>query len=316
MARGSSTWTVLFACLLLPSAASSIGSSSHALRLRTGLRKGLVAPAPAPAPVFASAPGPAFAPAASPASVAYVAPPGPGPFLPSIAAAPSAVKPEDELPVWPAHLPPPELPAAIPEPPPPPHAPPPEPAPPPQPPLEGQLVGPPPSEDSVEAIGNATEIFQSVPGLDLDGRTPLEVPNKPPPIPAPLPPPVLPLQIVVPPSDAYPEPRPLLKALLHPSPVAFGRDASRMLPAETTPLDVLDIARLHHNSIVAMPPLPDFAKLLSHNPAAVSFGIDAARVVLPSKAAPLESYRGVAYKPFRVLLSMSARRHTIRSAHA
>lgn len=188
-----------------------------------------VAAAPGPAIAAIGSPAPAFAPAAAPAP------------------APLAAK-TDELPV--SHRSPPPLPDNIPEPPPPPRAPPAEPAPPPQPPSEGQLVGPPPSENSMQSAGKATAMVASVPGLDLEGTSPLQAPNTPPPMPAPLGPPELP-PVVAP----FGPPMPLSLALMTPAPVAFGLDMAHTIVKEKpTPL-----------SVVAMPPMPDFS-LMSSNP--------------------------------------------------
>lgn len=188
----------------------------------------------------AAAPGPAISAIGSPAPAPAYAP----------APAPSAGK-KDKLPELPvSYRSPPPLPDNIPEPPPPPRAPPAEPAPPPQPPSEGQLVGPPPSEDAMQSAGKATAMVASVPGLDLEGVSPLQAPNTPPPMPAPLDPPGLP-PVVAP----NPPPLPLSLALMTPAPVAFGLDMARTIVKEkATPL-----------SVVAMPPMPDFS-LMSSNP--------------------------------------------------
>lgn len=190
-------------------------------------------------PVAAS-PGPAISAIGSPAPAPADAP----------APAPSAAK-KDKLPELPvSYRSPPPLPDNIPEPPPPPRAPPAEPAPPPQPPSEGQLVGPPPSENEMQSAGKATAMVASVPGLDLEGVSPLQAPNTPPPMPAPLGPPELP-PVVAP----NPPPLPLSLALMTPAPVAFGLDMARTIVKEkATPL-----------SVVAMPPMPDFS-VMSSNP--------------------------------------------------
>lgn len=174
-----------------------------------------LAAAPAPAPLLAPAPAPAVISAVSPASA-------------------SAAEEEVEIP--PHLLVPPALPQNIPEPPPPPHAPPPEPAPPPIPPTEGQLVMAPPSEDSVEAAGNVTEMMANVPGLDLDGSSPVQAPNTPPPLPEPMAPPPLP-RVAQPQSPPDPVPEELMK----PSPVSFGLDMARALPAKMAPLGVVSV---------------------------------------------------------------------------
>lgn len=196
---------------------------------------GVLPVATAPAPAAISVSGPRGSPAPAPASA-------PAP-------APSAGK-KDKLPELPvSYRSPPPLPDNIPEPPPPPQAPPAEPAPPPQPPREGQLVGPPPSESSMQSAGKATAMVASVPGLDLEGVSPLQAPNTPPPMPAPEGPPELPP--VAPPN---PPPLPLSLALMTPAPVAFGLDMARTIVKEKpTPL-----------SVVAMPPMPDFSPLSSN----------------------------------------------------
>jgi hypothetical protein len=168
--------------------------------------------------------------------------PGPAP-APGSAPAPASLKAED----LPPHLRPPALPERIPEPPDPPRPPPAEPAPPQLPPREGQLVGPPPSEDAVEAAGNLTGLMVGVPGLDLDGRDPLQAPNAPPQIPEPLLPQQLPRIF-----GAFPPPQKLPPAIMTPAPVAFGVDVARTLPqARKSPL--------------AVPPTPDFSFLIENN---------------------------------------------------
>lgn len=187
---------------------------------------GTLSLSPAPAPVGVASGSPAAAPGMAP---------GPAP-------APS----QEELP---AHmLIPPPLPENIPEPPPPPRPPPAEPGPPPQPPSEGQLIGPPPSQNSMEASGNVHAMMAAgVPGLDLDGSDPLQAPNTPPPLPAPIEPPELP-KVFMP----FPPPQSLPSHIMKPAPVAFGVDVARMLPeARNSPLKVV--------------PMPDFS-LLSENP--------------------------------------------------
>jgi len=219
-----------------------VDSNEFAVAVQSGLFPGGTAPAPAPAPTSMVVPiAPAYAPAA----------------------APSAAKPTEEEEVLPPHrLIPPPLPQNIPEPPPPPRAPPAEPAPPPLPPREGQLVEAPPSEESLEASGNATEMMANVPGLDLDGKDPLQAPNTPAPLPKPMAPPDMP-KIAKPMSgpDALPE------SLMVPSTVSFGLDMARSLPAKMAPLGV-----------VSQPPVQ--------------------RLAVPSS------------DPYRVLLSISSRRHT------
>jgi len=194
----------------------------------------------------AAAPGPATAAIGSPA-------PAPA-YAPAPAPAPSAAK-KDKLPELPvSYRSPPPLPDNIPEPPPPPRAPPAEPAPPPMPPSEGQLVGPPPSENSMQSAGKVSAMVASVPGLDLEGESPLQAPNTPPPMPAPLGPPELP-PVVAP----NPPPLPLSLALMTPAPVAFGLDMARIIVKEkATPL-----------SVVAMPRMPDFS-LMNANPLGTS----------------------------------------------
>lgn len=187
--------------------------------------------------------------------------PGPAEYLPQhmrlggFSPAPS-VKAED-LPPWKR---PPALPERIPEPPDPPRPPPAEPAPPQLPPKEGQLVGAPPSEDSMEFAGNLTGLMVSVPGLDLDGRDPLQAPNAPP---------VLGYQIQAPLLDRqlprtfgfFPPPQRLPPAIMTPglppaittpAPVAFGVDVARTVPqARKSPL--------------AVPAMPDFSFLIEDN---------------------------------------------------
>lgn len=176
--------------------------------------------APAPAGVFAASPFAAPAPAPAP--------------MPMPGAA-------DE--VLPPHLMhPPPLPSDIPEPPPPPRPPPAEPMPPPQPPKEGQLVQAPPSDESVAASGVVNALTASgVPGLDLDGNDPLQVPNTPPPIPPPMLPPDMPKLFppLAPPSKPD-------KNIMGPSPVSFGVDIARTLNQRTAEIEV-----------VPMPTLPD-----------------------------------------------------------
>lgn len=179
-----------------------------------------LAPAPAPSGLVPGSPGAA----------------------PGMAPGPAPAPAQEELP---AHLLiPPPLPENIPEPPPPPRPPPAEPGPPPQPPSEGQLIGPPPSQDSMEASGNVHAMMASgVPGLDLDGIDPLQAPNTPPPLPAPISPPELP-KVVMP----FPPPQPLPPHIMKPAPVAFGVDMARTLPkARKPPLEVV--------------PMPDFSFL-------------------------------------------------------
>jgi len=207
----------------------------------------VAAPAPAPMAVAAFSPGPAVA-----------ASPGP------VAAAP-------EVDFLPQHLMiPPPLPAQIPEPPPPPHAPPPEPAPPPLPPKEGQLVGPPPSDRSMEPAGNVSLGLSSAPGLDLEGSDPVQAPA----VPVPLPPPELPSTV-----PALAAPEKLSEKLMEPSPVAFGLDSARTLPTKVWPTEVVTV--------------PDAAY-----PLQVTANQD-----LP--AAPVSLYTS---GPYRVLLSLSSHR--------
>lgn len=199
-----------------------------------------VAAGASPAPVSVAAPGfspivPQTLPVAAPAPV-IAAPPAPAP-------APDNRIPVDQLPPWAT---PPPLPEDIPEPPPPPGVPPREPEPPPLPPEEGQLVAPPPSEGALAPAGNLTEMMaETLPGLDLEGRTPVQVPNTPPPLPKPIDPPALPL--VMQPRD----PPPLLDpSLMTPAPREFGMDVGRMIPEpEDKP----------HRPV--MPKLPDLAEL-------------------------------------------------------
>jgi hypothetical protein len=109
--------------------------------------------------------------------------------------------------------------------------------------MEGQYIGPPPTEQSMEAAGNLTDLMaEGVPGLDLDGNTPIEVPNTPPPIPAPLEPPQMPP--VLPPQE---KPPPL--DLVTPAPVAFGLDVARTLPQRQSSPEM------------TMPSLPDFSAM-------------------------------------------------------
>jgi len=207
-----------------------------------------------------------------------VAAPAPAPMLavavfspgPAVAAAPGpAAKPEVDF--LPAHLMvPPPLPAQIPEPPPPPHAPPPEPAPPPLPPKEGQLVGPPPSDRSMEPAGNVSLGLSSAPGLDLEGSDPVQAPA----VPVPLPPPELPSTV-----PALEQPEKLSEKLMEPSPVAFGLDSARTLPTKVWPTEVVNV--------------PDAAY-----PLQVTANQD-----LP--AAPVSLYTS---GPYRVLLSLSSHR--------
>lgn len=154
---------------------------------------------------------------------------------------------EEELP---AHLMvPPPLPDGIPEPPPPPRPPPAEPVPPPQPPTEGQLVGPPPSDRSIEAAGNVSALEASVPGLDLDGSNPLQSPNAPPPMPMPVP--VMPPDMAQLPPLAPPG---SLDPMLMSPPVSFGIDVANTVPAMKAALDV-----------VAMPVMPNMQSNPSPN---------------------------------------------------
>jgi len=159
-----------------------------------------------------SSPAPAPAPGSSPGGV------------PAFAPGPSPVPAEDSLP--PHLLHPPPLPSDIPEPPPPPPPPPKEPQPPPLPPREGQLVNAPPSEENMKSSGMVNTLMSGVPGLDLAGNDPVLAPNTPPPIPVPLPPPELPKAFapLAPPST-------LDKSIMGPSPVGFGTDIARTLPA-------------------------------------------------------------------------------------
>jgi hypothetical protein len=137
---------------------------------------------------------------------------------------PSSSPPE----VLPPHLrKPPPLPDNIPEPPPPPRAPPPEPLPPPLPPQEGQMVGPPPSDESLEASGNLAAVLEAAPALDLDGVNPVQVPAPP----DPLEPPSLPRL-----AKPFAAPQSLPEHLMQPSPVAFGVDSVRALPAKLAAL--------------------------------------------------------------------------------
>jgi len=218
-----------------------VDANEFAVAVQSGVFPAVTAPAPAPAPTVVT---PANAPAAAPS------------------AAPSAAKSPDEEVLPPHLLIPPPLPQNIPEPPPPPRAPPAEPAPPPLPPKEGQLVEAPPSEEALEAAGNATELMANVPGLDLDGKDPLQAPNTPPPLPVPMAPPTLP-KVTLPMSA----PDPLPESLMAPSTVAFALDMARTLPAKMAPLGV-----------VSLPPVQRLAVPISD--------------------------------PYRVLLSISSRRHT------
>lgn len=194
-----------------------------------------LAAAPAPAQTFAIAAGPSAG-------------------LPVPAPAPAPAPSPEEAEVLPPHLMvPPPLPQNIPEPPPPPRPPPAEPQPPPLPPHEGQLVGPLPfSEDSMLAAGNATAMMAGVPGLDLDGSDPLQVPNTPPPMPPPLLPPPLP-KIMHP----MEPPAPLSPVLMNPGFIArqadasLGVDMAHMLPDAKTPA----------LGVVTMPVMPDLSLL-------------------------------------------------------
>merc|ERR1719401_2296463 len=126
------------------------------------------------------------------------------------------------------------------------------------PPKEGQMVLPPPSDRSMEAGGKLAKLMtEGVPGLDLDGNTPVQVPNTPPPMPPPMDPPRLPR--IIPPEKPPPA---LDPALMTPAPVAFGLDVARTIPNLYGPSK--------ESNGVMMPAMPDFSAL-KHNPKGVSF---------------------------------------------
>eukprot|EP00427_Karlodinium_veneficum_P021043 CAMPEP_0169107316 /NCGR_PEP_ID=MMETSP1015-20121227/24815_1 /TAXON_ID=342587 /ORGANISM="Karlodinium micrum, Strain CCMP2283" /LENGTH=402 /DNA_ID=CAMNT_0009168835 /DNA_START=119 /DNA_END=1327 /DNA_ORIENTATION=- len=219
---------------------------------------------------------------------------------PSFAVAPSAASPGVPLSIAPSvvatapapfeainvedlpeHMRPPPLPSDIPEPPPPPRVPPREPQPPPFPPKEGQLVGPPPSEASVIAAGNLTQVMaEGVPGLDLDGTSPLQAPNTPPPVPVPVLPPDLPQTVA-----SQKPPPPLDPALMTPAPQAFGMDVARSYSVVTSGGSATEA------SLPTMPSLPTFptqgAVLLSINSQKVNasrtWGVAAAPIDPPGR---------------------------------